>query len=78
MPDDPLDLLRKELGMARQERDAAVRELASLRAWLTVKLGIAHRKPSGPHGLTVLEPATDAEIVAAVEQLRAEVSFPTT
>lgn len=76
MPDEPLEVLRRELEVARQERDAAVRELASLRAWLTVKLDIAHRSPGGPHGITVLEPATDAEIVAAVERLRTEVSRP--
>lgn len=31
------------------------------------QLGIGNRKPGAPHGITVLGPATNAEIIAAVE-----------
>lgn len=52
----------------RVERDSARQELADFRAWLTLKLGLAHRS-SGPGGLTVLTTASDREIIAKIEQL---------
>ncbi|WP_328615375.1 hypothetical protein OHS18_48335 [Amycolatopsis sp. NBC_00355] len=52
----------------RAERDAARQELADLRAWLTVKLGLLHRAP-GPQGITVLSVATDREIITKIEEL---------
>lgn len=55
----------------RAERDALRRELADLRAWLSVELGLTKREP-GPAGLTVLSPAPDGEIIAEVERLTRE------
>ncbi|WP_156755888.1 hypothetical protein [Actinokineospora pegani] len=52
----------------RAERDALRQELADLRAWLSVKLGLIKHEP-GPVGLTTLAVASDREIVAAVERL---------
>ncbi|WP_410672129.1 hypothetical protein [Amycolatopsis sp. cmx-4-68] len=47
----------------RAERDALRQELADLRAWLSVKLGLVERGP-GPGGLTELSVASDKAIVA--------------
>jgi hypothetical protein len=56
---------------AQAERDAARRELGDLRAWLSQKLDILHREP-GPQGITVAGIASDREIIAEIERLRAE------
>lgn len=72
MPDGDVDSLQAELSRARDERDAARRELDDLRAWLCKELGIVRRTP-GPAGLLVLSAASDREIVAAVVKLRTEV-----
>ncbi|MFD8494903.1 hypothetical protein [Amycolatopsis sp. NPDC059657] len=52
----------------RAERNALRQELADLRAWLSVKLGLLKRAP-GPSGLTVLSVASDREIIAKIEEL---------
>jgi hypothetical protein len=59
---------RSALDEIRAERDAARQEPADLRAWLTLKLRLAHRAP-GPEGLRVLTVASDREIIAKIEQL---------
>ena len=50
------------------ERDALRQELADLRAWLSVKLGLLKREP-GPGELTTLSVASDREIIAKIEEL---------
>jgi hypothetical protein len=62
---------RSTVEQIRAERDAARQELADLRAWLTLKLGLAHRS-SGPDGLTVLTTASDREIIAKIDQLMSD------
>ena len=57
-----------ELDHLRAERDTLRRELGDLRAWLTVKLRLTNETP-GPQGLTVLNAASDQEIIAKIEQL---------
>jgi hypothetical protein len=52
----------------RAERDAVRQELADLRAWLSVKLGLVERE-SGPGGLTTLSVASDKAIIAKSEEL---------
>lgn len=57
-----------DLDLIRAERDELRRELGNLRARLSVKLGLI-RRPSGPHGITILGVASDHEIIAKVDLL---------
>ncbi|MFG2043853.1 hypothetical protein [Dactylosporangium sp. NPDC048998] len=45
------------------------RELADLRAWLTVALRLAQRE-LGPEGLTILSVPSDRELIDEVRRLR--------
>jgi hypothetical protein len=58
---------------AHAEPVAQRKDLGDLRAWLSQKLDLIHREP-GPQGITVLNIASDREILAEIERLQVEVA----